>query len=114
MGCQQSMAQNAHPSFESASSRTNGVKDKLNHSSSASRHSMIMEKRDTKFSMTASNATSTEEKTADAMPKVDHNGNLVAEEIVRRTSSSSHISSVTIGRNDRGRKVLGVKVRDRE
>jgi hypothetical protein len=45
------------------------------------------------------------------IPKVDYNGNLLAEEVVRRTSTSLQTTTVTIGNTEKGGQELQVQVR---
>ena len=45
------------------------------------------------------------------IPKVDHNGNLLTEEIVRRTSTGLQTTFVTIGSTEKGGKELKMEVR---
>lgn len=52
-----------------------------------------------------------DEERSDSLPKVDHNGFLVEEEIVRRTSSSLQCSSISIGSKEKGGKqIVGLEV----
>jgi hypothetical protein len=45
------------------------------------------------------------------IPKVDHNGNLLAEEVVRRTSTSLQDTRVVIGGTGKGGKKFRLQVR---
>lgn len=104
MGCQQSTALVGDPSFESASLKQPAF--------TSGATGTAVKKQSTGLSSTELNATSFED-LSDYMPRVDDNGNLMAEEIVRRTSSSLFVSSVLVGGNEKGKKPVEVKVRER-
>ena len=54
-----------------------------------------------------------EEEISNRPPMLNESGNLVPEEIVRRTSSSLNVSSLMIGNEEKGGKVFQVSVRKR-
>jgi isoleucyl-tRNA synthetase len=60
--------------------------------------------------LTTSVSLEVDEEVTYSIPKVDHNGNLLAEEIVRRTSSSLQCTSLTVGSTKKGAKVVHMEV----
>lgn len=51
-----------------------------------------------------------DEEITDEAPKLDQNGRLMPEEIVRRTSSCLNVSNITVGSKDKGGKELQISV----
>ncbi len=52
-----------------------------------------------------------DEDTTNELPKLDHNGHLMPEEVVRRTSLSLSVSKVAVGTKEKGGKELRIEVR---
>jgi hypothetical protein len=51
-----------------------------------------------------------DEEITDEMPKLDESGQLMGEEVVRRTSLSLNVSNITIGSKEKGGKTVQVQV----
>lgn len=51
-----------------------------------------------------------EEDNTDEMPELNENGQMTTREVVRRTSSSLHVTNISLGNIDKGGKVIGVEV----
>jgi Rod binding domain-containing protein len=51
-----------------------------------------------------------DEETTNKIPKLNNDGKLMPEEIVRRTSTSLNVTSIAIGNKDKGGKVVQVQV----
>jgi hypothetical protein len=63
------------------------------------------------YTLATSVSLEVDEEVTYSIPKVDHNGNLLAEEIVRRTSVSLQCTSVTVGSTKKGAKIIPIEVR---
>jgi hypothetical protein len=51
-----------------------------------------------------------DEEITNKLPNLDHNGHLMPEELVRRTSSSLSVSNISIGNKEKGGKELQISV----
>jgi hypothetical protein len=51
-----------------------------------------------------------DEEMTNKLPKLDHNGHLMQEEVVRRTASSLSVSNISIGNKGKGGKELQISV----
>ncbi|KAG7352698.1 protein phosphatase 2C [Nitzschia inconspicua] len=111
MGCQQSTPMMVDPTFV-ASNTTRKIPIEMPTQKQMSRSGRSNTTTATSTSPGSVNpevSLEVDEEVTYEIPKVDHNGNLLTEEIVRRTSTSLQTTSVVIGNAEKGGKTLQVE-----
>lgn len=120
MGCQQSTPMQIDPTFVNHNHASRNTMSKEN---AATKNNKQMTRSGRSNATTTTNSTMTsprtlvptvslevDEEVTYEIPKVDHNGNLLTEEIVRRTSTSLQNTSVFIGSTEKGGNKIRVQV----
>ena len=118
MGCQQSTPSHVDPAF-AKNAKIDGAVDATVLTQVEAKQLMSASTNSTKASsekgsVSVNESLEVEEEMPDKIPKIDANGNLLAEEVVRRTSTSLQCTSVDIGCNKKGGKTFNMQVRNQK